>query len=111
MQKWWFWLAIVFLIPLGGFAAYLLGATSLYQAVAIGFAAPELLTGIAGTLPKEPATRRPSEPKGPDKKEPSGEPGKSQKSRRESGTGQRVTSSTDQGRKDRQISLRTWWTR
>jgi len=42
-----FWVGFVLLVGMGGFAAWLLGAQDLKQAVAFGYAAPELLSNLA----------------------------------------------------------------
>jgi hypothetical protein len=46
-----FWVGFVLLIAIGGFAAWLLGAQDAKQAVAFGYAAPELLSNL-GAEPK-----------------------------------------------------------
>ena len=48
-----FWLGWFLLVLLGGFAAWLLTAQDAKQAVAFGFAAPELLSNL-GAKPEEP---------------------------------------------------------
>jgi hypothetical protein len=42
-----FWFGLLLLIALGGFAAWLLGASDAKQAIAYGFGAPELLSKLA----------------------------------------------------------------
>jgi hypothetical protein len=46
-----FWIGFILLVAIGGFAAWLLGAQDLKQAVAFGYAAPELLSNL-GAEPK-----------------------------------------------------------
>jgi hypothetical protein len=41
-----FYLGLVLLVALGGFAAWLLGANEIKEAVAYGFAAPELISKL-----------------------------------------------------------------
>lgn len=43
---WTFWLGLLFLVALGGFSAWLGGATEVKQALAYGFAAPEIISKV-----------------------------------------------------------------
>jgi len=43
---WRFWVSLAILIPLGGFTAWLLEASTTIQALACGFSAPEILTRV-----------------------------------------------------------------
>ena len=42
-----FWLGVLFLLALGGLAAWLLAAKDLQSAIAFGYAAPELFTRLS----------------------------------------------------------------
>lgn len=46
-----FWLGVLLLVVLGGFAAWILGATQVKEALIFGFAAPELFSRLlAGSV-------------------------------------------------------------
>jgi hypothetical protein len=47
-----FWLGLFLLVVIGGVTAWLLGAQDAKQAVAYGFAAPELLSRLASKVPE-----------------------------------------------------------
>lgn len=42
-----FWLGVLLLVVLGGFAAWLMQATDAKEAVALGFAAPQVISSLA----------------------------------------------------------------
>lgn len=43
-----FWLGVILLVALGGFAAWLLEATNAKEAVTFGFAAPQVISSLVG---------------------------------------------------------------
>ncbi len=46
LRSWRFWVSLALLVPLGGLAAWLLDSRTPLQAVAFGYAAPELLSRV-----------------------------------------------------------------
>jgi hypothetical protein len=48
-----FYVGLLFLVLLGGAASWLLAATDLKQAIAYGFAAPEIISDLFGKSPDE----------------------------------------------------------
>jgi hypothetical protein len=46
LRSWRFWVSLAMLVPLGGLAAWLLESRTPLQAVAFGYAAPELLSRV-----------------------------------------------------------------
>lgn len=86
-----FWLSIVLLTLLGGFAAYLLGAADVKQALAYGFTAPEIFSrfsaGRKGTSFSEQIPDTPGGSTSPEREE-------------------RLAGETE---KSRSFTLREWW--
>jgi hypothetical protein len=52
-----FWFGLILLIALGGFAAWFLGAEKAKEALAYGYAAPELISRVLSESATEPADR------------------------------------------------------
>ena len=52
-----FWFGFILLIALGGFAAWFLGAEKAKEALAYGYAAPELISRVFSERTTEPADR------------------------------------------------------
>lgn len=48
-----FWVGLFFLIGLGGLAAWILGASNVTEALAFGFAAPELISQLVGGVSRQ----------------------------------------------------------
>lgn len=57
LKTWFFWYSMVLLVAVAGLATYLLAPSRIVDAVAIGFAAPEMLSSALGQAKPRPIRR------------------------------------------------------